>query len=164
MKKIFKYIYSPAAHVPLNAWVLRIDHIEDGFYKGDFIWAVVDTEEKAFETLPNLPFPFSASQKEITFKKLARQNLSKYALKRVQLAIKEKQEIEAHGPPAYAEEKDGHLYVYCHDHCLPLTKYKIAVYKTGQEIDLPLEKLIYLGINRLWIIEELGLYTFLVND
>lgn len=150
MHKIFKYSYSPAtqeASLPLSARVIRIDHVDDGFYKGDFVWAIVETGE------PNVP-------QKLTLSPAWGWDLSE--MEKVQLAVKEKQEIECANAPVYAHEDDGKIYAYC-PRGTPPQKYQIAVFKTGQEMDIHPDRLIYLGLNRLWIIQELGLYTFLVT-
>lgn len=148
MKKIFKYKYCPiskTAVMPLDAQILRVDHVDDGFYKGDFVWAIVEVGDENIEKV------IESAPKQIPITDFP--NI-------VELRVKEKQIINTMGYPCGAGEIDGKIYIGCvgdleHEST-------IAVYKTGQEIDLPVEKLVYLGLNRLWIIQELGLYTFFV--
>lgn len=46
MHTIFKYqIINSKSVIPIDAHIIRIDHVDDGFYKGDFIWAIVDTDQ-----------------------------------------------------------------------------------------------------------------------
>lgn len=59
---------------------------------------------------------------------------------------------------------DGDIFVYCDPADQEVRTWNIAVFKTGQRIDIDVDKLTYLGLNRLWIVQELGLYTFLVNE
>lgn len=156
MHKIYKYPYIDGkVTLPKNAIILRTDHVDDGFYLGDFCWAIVNIDEKELQTV-ELPLGFSTAQKP-DFSSCCR----------IQLAVKEKQEIECiGGTPVYAEEYDGKMYIY-HIARPPLYAthyYKIAVYKTGQPIDIDINKLQYLGLCRLWIAQELGLYVFLIKE
>ena len=81
----------------------------------------------------------------------------------VQIPVAEKSTIEMLGKPRFAEENNGKLYVYS-DGLGDWNTSEIVLYKTGQLIVEPVEDLTYLGLNRLWIIQELGLYTFLRNN
>ena len=82
------------------------------------------------------------------------------------MKVKEKQELWVEGVPVYAKDLDGDLYIYYKQTTpkKPLTGYDVAFYKTGQVIDIDPKRLTYIGLNRLWIIQELGLYTFIVNE
>jgi len=155
--KIFKYSIDPVtriAEMPRGQG-LRVDYVDDGFYKGDYVWAIVDSNDK-----DKFDFPFPSSK----WSKSPRpENLSFFEKK--ELKVKEKQEILSYGEPFYAEEDDGKMFVYCGETDRSYEKsHKIAVFKTGQKIDLPLEKMTYLGLNRLWIIQELGLYVFKYHE
>ncbi len=152
MHKIFKYkIENNHTRIPIGAKVLRIDHVDDGFYKGDFLWAIVDVDQKEMVDFEWSGKPYSAARLP-----------DPYYMGQHELKVKEKQSISIYGYPCSAGEQDGKIYVYS-DHETARSKldtYDIAVFKTGQAIDIPIEKLRYLGLNRLWIIQELGLYTF----
>lgn len=155
MHKIFKYDYDremQRAILPTNAKILRVDHVDDGFYKGDFVWAIVDTNEteKVSVTIPVYWLHENLNPLHIYYRA-------------EELKVKEKQEITIKGIPMSAGEGDGKIFVYYAGTEEEKT-YKIGVFKTGQEIDVPVEKLRYLGLNRLWIVQELGLYTFLIED
>lgn len=152
MKKIFKYDYDKETgevKIPLGAEILRIDHVDDGFYKGDFLWAIVDTQEECVRQYisPSMGFPFCAGRGDLIPKCEA-----------IKIKIKEDQIVKC-GTPVYAQEKDGDIFIYS----LPdgVSEKRILVFKTGQEIPVDTDRLTYLGLNRLWIIQELGLYTFL---
>lgn len=156
MKKIFKYIYNPetkTVRMPFEADILRIDFVNDSFYKGNFLWAIVDAEAQSFCQEVDMGFPYSLAAK-----------LDKSKMVRRELAVKEKQEVLLAGEPIAASEDDGKLYVYYHpDGSGQEKKYCISFYKTGQEINEDLSSAVYLGVCRLWIVMELGLYTFWTN-
>jgi hypothetical protein len=154
MYKIFKYKLNPdlTVEMPHRARILRVAHVDDGFYKGDFVWAIVDT------TWPNVWINLSGTIWSSSIRN-GPHNAVGY---RQELRVKEKQEIFLPGYPYDAQEDNGKIYVY-HEAGGNPANYKIAVFKTGQEIDIPIDKLQYLGLNRLWIIQELGLYTFWVT-
>lgn len=155
MTKIFKYPFDPdtlEVEMPQRAWILRIDHVDDGFYKGDFLWAVVNTED------PKVRQRLDKYLVEI----VRRVNVPPAGCGKIELRVKEKQTVERTGSLCGAGEEDGKIYVY-EDGFGSLGESQVAVFKTGQEIDVPIEKLRYLGLNRLWIIQELGLYTFEVR-
>jgi hypothetical protein len=165
MMKIFKYKVMRNdigcfIECPKGIKIIRMNHVNDGFYKGDFVWGIVDPShnnevmqidyvENDLDSVPRSP--------------------------RLQLQVKEKQIVRIQGTPILAKDDDGLLYLY--HYINPLEKlagtgwakltnpvarqYKIVVYKTGQEIDEPIEELEYIGLCRLWIIQELGLYTFI---
>ena len=151
MNKIFKYkIENNHVKIPVGAIILRIDHVDDGFYKGNFLWAIVEVGDRDMFDYYWNGKPYSAAKIPDSCK------MSKHQLK-----VKEKQSIDIEGYPISAGEEDGEIYVYSDINIhFKLHRYNIAVFKTGQNIDIPIEKLRYLGLNRLWIIQELGLYTF----
>lgn len=164
MNKIFKYKVddSGCSVIPKNSHVIRAAHVDDGFYKGDFLWAIIDTEDLNETISFNLKDSIDPITKMSWYESLNIDFIPKGA--RYQIAVKEKQVIPLRGIPYGAHEEDGKIYVYYfEDIRMSIEYYRIAVYKTGQEIDIPLEKLQYLGLNRIWIIQELGLYTFLVK-
>ncbi len=153
--KIFKYSIDPVTRIAKmpKGQILRVDYVDDGFYKGDFVWQIVETSNKEL---------FDAHLPTVSWSLRPRpENLSSF--ERKELKVKEKQEILSYGEPFYAEEDDGKMFVYCRN-ARELRYSKIAVFKTGQKIDIPIEKLTYLGLNRLWIIQELGLYSFKYHE
>jgi hypothetical protein len=148
MKTIYKYpVVDGAFKAPYNIRIIRQDHVDDGFYKGDFVWGIVDSYDKADHLFVYNPD-----------KHLDAEYLSQFM--RVPLPVKEKQSITC-GKPIYAGETDGIINIYTAGEIKPR---QIVLYKTGQEITEPIEKLRYIGLNRLWIIQELGLYTFEVME
>lgn len=145
MHKIFKYTFDEngVTQIPLQSEIIRMDHVDDGFYKGDFVWAIVDTDKLSVtrevryqqDSIPAIPHGAQARE----------------------IAVKEKQ-IISNFYPSLAREVDGKLYVYgCEDLG---TEYEICVFKTGQPIDVDISSYSYIGLCRLWIVQELGLYTF----
>ena len=162
MLKIFKYELNRETRVvnmPVLSRIIRVAHVDDNFYKGDFVWAIIDTEQSELqEIVLNETYMVALNAEPFDYSDYIKH----------EIRVKEKQEIEVNGFPVGAHEDDGKLYVYIQDKFTDCTdgskKFKIAMFKTGQEIDIPLNKMVYLGLNRLWIIQELGLYTFLYND
>lgn len=153
MHKIFKYKWNPETgevEMPEKAIILRADHVDDGFYLGNFVWAIVDTKDPIVFRKLEIPPSYSLVEEPDFLQ------VNEY-----QLSVKEKQDIWV-GKPVFAREDDGIMKVFCG--FSENKAYTIAVYKTGQEIDVPIEKLRYIGLNRLWIIQELGLYTFVVEE
>jgi len=154
--KIFKYrIEEGKAIFPENAQILRIDHVDDGFYNGDFLWAIVDPEWDCIQQDVEMPLEED---------KIYPKALRSIQFNRSILAVKEKQEISLPSKPIYASDLDGFLWVFYEDNKNVAENYEIACFKTGQEIDLPVESLEYLGLCRLWIMQELALYCFLVKE
>jgi hypothetical protein len=148
MKAIYKYRAENGLVVlPSEAIVLRQDHVDDGFYLGDFVWAIVDTDAPVDTMMPY--------HKDKTIDQFRKDQFN-----RVLLPVKEKQIITC-GKPVYAGETDGLINIYCAGDVRPR---KIVVYKTGQKITEDIASLRYIGLNRLWIIQELGLYTFEVME
>lgn len=151
--KIFKYtIKDGSTMIPANAKILRIDHVDDGFYLGDFLWAIVDPAETQMQQFNWDGIYYSAAPH-------VRSGLEKIPLK-----VKEKQTVTLNNSSLVcAGEDDGTICLWARP--APVHEVvDIVVYKTGQQIDIPIEKLEYLGLNRLWIIQELGLYTFRVKS
>lgn len=150
--KIFKYEVQETSRgqyiaAPKNIKIIRMNHVDDGFYKGDFVWGIVDPKE------PNIIISIDFVDEVIDSIPMS---LSK------ELRVKEKQDVVIYGEPLLAKDVDGKLFIYYSGG--PLNEVKIAFYKTGQEIDEPLNSLEYIGLCRLWIVQELGLYAFVVND
>lgn len=162
MNKIFKYTIEDyndthgIVCIPKSIRIIRIDHVDDGFYKGNFLWGIVDPEDKNLHDV-------KIAYKDIGY------NIDKTILTsydRVQLSVKEKQEVFLYSKPEYAQDVNGKLFLYYKPFSVDKIgkSYTIAFYKTGQEIDLSVEKLKYIGLCRLWIMQELGLYTFLYEN
>ena len=150
--KIFKY---PVTHndkgyfinCPKDIRIIRMNHVDDGFYKGDFVWGIIDPSHDN----EVMKIDYIESNLDLIPRSF-----------RLQLQVKEKQTVRIQGTPILAKDDDGLLYLY-YDLSIgiPERDYTIVVYKTGQEIDEPIEELEYLGLCRLWIMQELGLYTFI---
>lgn len=148
--KIFKYTAKLISDgnwivdAPLDIKLLRFDYVDDGFYKGQFAWGIVNPDSPTVKQVVTPPTDTVKGEHCI------------------QMAVRECQTIIIPGHPYTAGEIDGFLYVYY----LPGIdrRYTIVTYKTGQEILIPVDKLKYLGLCRLWIMQELGLYTFMVES
>jgi len=150
--KIFKYTVrqSNGRHyilAPKNIKIIRMGHVDDGFYKGDFVWGIVHPEDS--QVLQYIDYVETSNCIPRSF--------------RTQLAVKEKQTLKISGKPIAASDIDGKLYLF-HTIEDKQQAYDIVFYKTGQPINEPLEDLQYLGLCRLWIMQELGLYTFLIRN
>ena len=154
--KIFKYeIVDGYIIAPLKRRTLRVDYVDDGFYKGYFLWAIVDPNEESFrQFLDSREFSDLEKVENQTFCGIDTNMFND----RVQLRVQEKQKVIMNRP-VFAEDEDGKLYAYGYDYLNP-KEYTICFYKTGQEIDLPVKNLRYLGLCKLWIMQELGLYVF----
>lgn len=168
MKKIFKYDFDNATGevtMPQGAQVIRIDHVDDGFYKGHFLWAIVTVGDENIEQIISIDELAQIMHPTLSkvFIEAALKTQRTNDFGRIELRVKEKQTVSVPGYPVAAGEEDGKLYLYYTVSPIAEGDYDIAFYKTGQEIDLPVEDLRYIGLNRLWIIQELGLYTFVVK-
>ena len=166
MKKIFKYQVSrntgtDSVTMPLGAQIVRMADVNDKFYSGSFVWAIVDTSEACIAQQIDYK-----SQGEFDSYDVHDRPICKI------LKIKEKQEVLMARRPSAAKCVDGLPYVFGGkrgeyvDYQAEegnLKPYRLAFYKTGQEIDLPVSKLEYIGVCKLQIIQELALYTFLVK-
>jgi hypothetical protein len=158
--KIFKYELKKSGsnytcELPLLHKMIRTDHVDDGFYKGDYLWAIVNPNHERVAQTINLQLGYSLKEKPDGWEEIHMQ----------QIAVKEKQTVRLAGKPLYSQSENGLMYVYYHlDKNNESRDYTICVYKTGQEIKESLDKLEYLGINKLWIFQELALYTFLLKD
>lgn len=133
-----------------------MDHVDDGFYKGDFCWAIVDTDD--LENLFEVKYdPEKYSLDSFRDKRVFSIRESEGILVSRSLAVKEKQVISGI-IPSFVEETQGTLNV-CGVGDSD-SKYEICFFKTGQEIDIPVKEYEYIGLCRLWIVQELALYTF----
>ena len=96
--KIFKYrIENGKATFPKDAHILRVDRVDDDFYKGDFLWAIVDPEWECVEQkIPKAP---------------TINTYSHYHHEPAQLAVAEKQTLRLQGEPYFAYDEGGKLYV-----------------------------------------------------
>jgi hypothetical protein len=157
MNKIFKYRWNyktGEVEMPEDAKVIRCAFVDDGFYFGDFVWAIVDPTSLNVQKKLSLPRDWSLNAEFDFFKKGVYGSVSyrSYPLK-----VKEKQKIVC-GKPMFVSEEDGTIMIYCEKG--KGEQYEIAFFKTGQEIDIDINEWEYLGLARLWIIQELGLYTW----
>lgn len=157
MHKIFKYklTESRTVELPINAKIIRIDHVNDGYYHGDFVWAIVDPEEKEKETLKFDEAYVSRMMKEVNKDHLYND------LTPVRIRITEVQEVELPGHAVSAGGVDGDIFLYCDEY--DDRKDVVHLYKTGQSFKIHPDKLRYVGLNTIWIKQELGLYTFIVR-
>lgn len=144
------------AETPEFIQVLRIDHVDDGQYKGDFIWGIVDTDNLEIkERCYFQDFPYSAGKSLDELKHSPN-------IKSLKLKVKEKQTILISGYLLGASETDGEIFVHYLDLGSAPFEETIVLYKTGQEITEDVDKLDYLGLGRLWIGQELAVYVFAI--
>ncbi len=141
--------------LPINAKIIRIDHVNDGYYHGDFVWAIVDPEEKRKEVIE-----FEQTYVETMMKEANKEHLFN-DLTPVRLRVTEVQEVTLPGQAVSAGEVDGDIFLYCDEY--EDRNDTVHLYKTGQSFKLHPDKLRYVGMNRIWIKQELGLYTFIVK-
>jgi hypothetical protein len=131
--------------------VIRTDYVDDGYYKGNFVWIIVDPEDKniqprRIEWINNTPIK---------------------AGNNIQIGVLEKQVVyipvgstinsiyDSEGMfwLGYTEPKTS----------LGLQRVVIKGYKTGQEILDNVDNLEYIGWCKLWIKQELAVYFFKVK-
>lgn len=141
-QKIFKYeVKEGSTLIPKRSTVIRVSHVDDGFYKGDFVWAIVDPEDteetRVLQVGESPPLNHECTQ---------------------ELRVTEKQTVEGILPHGVGEDNGK---IYLHGEPDPGAKYEVCFFKTGQEIDIDLNEYFYIGLCRLWIVQELGLYTFI---
>ena len=147
--------------MPEGSRIIRMSRVDDSQYNGDFVWAIVNVGDECIaQDIDYKP------QGDIDGVELLSSTTSNTAL-----AIKEKQTVSCWGNPVGAACYGDLPYVFCDgsykDHEAVGGKgaksFQLAFYKTGQEIDLPISKLEYLGVCKLQIVQELALYVFLVK-
>jgi len=159
MRKIFKYellIHDIGeyqyffAHCPKGK-VIRTDYVDDGYYKGHFVWIIVDPEDK-----------------DIKERKIAWiNNIPVQTGNNKQIAVLEKQFILLPVDCTINRVYDAEGMFWL-DYTSPIADYGlqrvcIKGYKTGQEILDNIDDLEYIGFCKLWILQELGVYFFRVN-
>lgn len=155
MKKIFKYTLRKelgewVTDMPKTIQVLRMGEVHDKYYDGTFLWGIVDTDApNVTQIVDYIPTPKASFDERL------------YG--RYNLAIKEKQEVKYLRPEAIVgvNDVDGFLRIYYNpfaNHVFGITK--LAFYKTGQEIDVPIERLKYIGFCNMYIMQELCIYVF----
>ena len=158
VKKIFKYDLFQEndkwyAECPVGQ-VIRTDYVNDGFYKGNFVWIIVDPDDK------------NKSKREISWiKTKTKQDFVDYPSN--QLSILERQHVLMRdgAKPVGVADVNGRFYLYYdyEEFNWDTIYLEIRGYKTGQEIDIPEEQLEYLGLCRLWMKQELAIYFFVVR-
>lgn len=160
MFKIFKYNAvlndkkEYVATIPKTAVPIRCDFVNDGYYLGYFVWAIVNTENQELETRV-IPYFSISKGKNNKYNKL--------------IGILEDQTVFIPNKPEYVDfGPDGLARCYCdNSNIYNYTKYehyKLIGRKTGQEIGYSPDQLTYLGMLKIWIKQELGIYMFLVKD
>lgn len=184
MKKIFKYKVYKKVHgqferqfckeeiedhsvcyinAPHNAKIIRRDYVKDSQYEGNFVWCIVDTEDEN-------------EWQEIEFRKTLKNDWHERSffpfdeLGCHRLSVKEEQRFTHYGDIVGCADhnNDGNMYIYTNMHEFSqegeVKTSTIVAYKTGQEIIHDVEKMMYLGLCRLWIVQELGLYMFKIEN
>lgn len=162
MNKIFKYelkinqfssrenYYEYCSAICPNGRVIRTDYVDDGFYKGHFVWMIVDPEDK-----------------DIQERKIQWIHNEKPSGTNIQIGVLESQilylplgiKIKA------VDDYDGRFWMYYSDPLgsMEIEKVCIKGYKTGQEILDNIDDLEYIGKCGLWIKQELAVYFFKVK-
>lgn len=161
--KIFKYTvldgYSGKYIVaPKNIQIIRMGFVLDNYNNGSFVWGIVDTNAELVEQ--RIYYTDTSTTLSKDFQK------NKYNNSRIQLRIKEKQDVllPCNSKIVGVEDEDGKLWLYYNDSRRHINEYKMIVfYKTGQKITEPIDSLEYIGGCRLFIMQELFLYAFLVK-
>ncbi len=144
------------AFMPPDAQIIRMDHVDDGFYKGDFIWAIVnptaDIDWQLVEWNPDL------------YKNIP---VHDYYVEELQLGVLEEQivRLPKNANILHVKDFNGLLWLYYEDNStiVDYELIKMAIYKTGQDFKHDVYKMEYLGFCSLWILQELGLYVFKIN-
>lgn len=152
MYKIFKY---PAGyeHGKLYAWmpegkIIRSGWVEDNQYKGYWVWAIVDPEDKNFKK---------------TFIDIKKEDVNLNKLSRIQLGILEEQSISVKSTLIKTEIMvlEGKIYLYYNETMTHEEELiKIVGYKTGQKIPYHPDNMFYLGCAPLVIKDEICIYFF----
>ena len=129
--------------LPKGSDILRVDHVDDGFYKGNFVWAIPSNSKEAETEIPSLGYLKSGDR---------------MPLDGLKIKVKEEQVVRCpHILQAY--ELDGELFVWFTNHDNQIKEQKVKMVKTGQEFELE-DGYRFVGLNRLWIVQELALYVF----
>lgn len=153
--RIFKYTLEERngkyyASMPSHSQIIRTDYVDDGYYKGHFVWAIVNLFDENVEREVKYNPTTTAGNFPL--------------LKKVELGVLEKQEvfIPLDSNIYRVIDNNGRLYGLMSGGLVydRLKKVKISFYKTGQEITENVSKLKYIGWCRLWIGMELCLYAF----
>lgn len=128
--------------------VIRTDYVDDGYYKGNFVWIIVDPEDKdiqhrRIEWINGVPIK---TGNNIQIAVLERQ----FILLPVGCTINNVYDAEGMFWLDYTPPKADY----------GLQRIKLLGYKTGQEILDNIDDLEYIGFCKLWIKQELGVYFF----
>lgn len=127
--------------------IIRTEWVDDGTYKGYWVWAVVDDEDpielRTFQW-QNKPEPHVFDEE-------------------IQLGVLESQEILVRDYPFYEGVfvVDGKIYLRYDIVGDYPTRLHIVGYKTGQNINVDLKKYEYVGFAPLKIKDEIAIYFFM---
>lgn len=156
MKKIFKYDLKIGGEGQDQCWyancpkgrVIRTDYVDDGFYKGNFVWIIVDSEDKDIQErkiqwINNTPIK---TGNNIQIGVLEKQ----FIILPVGCTINSVYDAEGMFWLDYTEPKTP----------LGLQRVCIKGYKTGQEIVDNIDNMEYINFCRIWIKQELCIYFF----
>jgi hypothetical protein len=134
-----------------NGRVIRTDYVDDGYYKGNFVWMIVDPEDKDIQPR-NIKWI-----NDIPIK----------AGNNMQIGVLEKQVIyiPVGSTINSVYDSEGMFWLGYTEPKTPLGLQRAVIkgYKTGQEILDNVDNLEYIGKCRLWIKQELAVYFFKVN-
>lgn len=144
--------------IPAQSTIIRKAWVDDGFYKGYFIWAIVDRSSKDPET-ERLELTFTRNDFTDSVPQLSEIETSndwrRLKIKETQTVVTPRAELLA------IAEDDGELYVtFPIESDIDDEVVELVAYKTGQDITINLDEYSYIGLGRIWIVQELGLYFF----
>lgn len=128
--------------------IIRTEYIDDGCYKGYWVWAVVGDEPAKLRTFQWLP---------------KREESKNVFNKEIQLGILESQRVTLEDYPFDQVVKviDGKIFLWYDTVVHSPAMFEILGYKTGQEIKVDISKCEYIGFAPLIIKNEIAIYFFL---
>jgi hypothetical protein len=161
MYKIFKYPVwedNGISHVviPENHKVIRLEYVDDGFYKGWFVWAIVDPHDTTMiSTLIRKNFKLPTTEAQYITPK------PKY----MQIGLLEEQTVYIPSNCLITNVSfiEGKCYLFYEEYTLSkgtYTGYSLKGRKTGQELGFDPEEYNCVGWLKPWIKQELCVYMF----
>lgn len=151
-----KYSDDLCVAAPDNFKIIRVEHVNDDSYNGLFCWGILDLDN------------VGAAHNFIIDESL---NINRYFSDfNYVLPLKTQSDftLPAGIVPVYVQNDNGYMKIYCKklesygvvSTKKPLVTYDIIMVKTGQIIDVDLMSMQYLGILKIIVGQELGLYVF----
>jgi len=157
MYKIFKYpVWEDNGRnhitIPVKHKTIRLEYVDDGFYKGWFVWAIVDTQHT---TMISKTVNLSAADAQYIAPK------PKY----MQIGLLEEQIVYIPSNCFITNVSfiEGKCYLFYEEYTLSkgtYTGYSLKGRKTGQELGFDPEEYNCVGWLKPWIKQELCVYVF----